>query len=45
MTKGYGVKNIDNGQPITEQTKFHIASITKSFVVSTLVKVLENKEE
>lgn len=31
ITKGYGLANLDHDIPITSQTKFHIASVSKQF--------------
>jgi len=36
LSKGYGVRDIKNNLPVTDQTLFPIASITKSFTVATL---------
>ncbi len=36
LSKGYGFRDVKNNLPVTEQTLFPIASITKSFTVATL---------
>ena len=36
LSKGYGFRDMKNNLPVTEQTLFPIASITKSFTVATL---------
>lgn len=36
LSKTYGLRNVKNNLPVTEQTLFPIASITKSFTVATL---------
>jgi len=36
FSKGYGLRDVKNNLPVTEQTLFPIASITKSFTVATL---------
>lgn len=36
LSKGYGLRDVKNHFPVTEQTLFPIASITKSFTVATL---------
>jgi len=36
LSRGYGLRDVKNNQPVTEKTMFPIASITKSFTVATL---------
>jgi CubicO group peptidase (beta-lactamase class C family) len=36
LSKGYGLRDVKGNLPVTEQTLFPIASITKSFTVATL---------
>jgi CubicO group peptidase (beta-lactamase class C family) len=36
LSKGYGLRDVKGNLPVTEQTMFPIASITKSFTVATL---------
>lgn len=36
LSKGYGLRDVKNNLPVTEQTMFPIASITKSFTVAAL---------
>ncbi len=36
LSKGYGLRDVKDNLPVTEQTLFPIASITKSFTVATL---------
>jgi len=36
LSKGYGLRDVKNNLPLTEQTLFPLASITKSFTVATL---------
>src|SRR3954454_14030963 len=36
LSKGYGLRDVQKKLPVTEQTLFPIASITKSFTVATL---------
>jgi len=36
LSRGYGLRDVKNNLPVTEQTMFPIASITKSFTVATL---------
>ena len=44
MTKGFGYKNLETKEKVDEKTLFGIASLTKAFAATTLVKILkENK--
>ncbi len=36
LSRGYGLRDVEHNLPVTEQTLFPIASITKSFTVATL---------
>lgn len=36
LARGYGVKDVETGAPVTARTKFAIGSVTKSFVVTGL---------
>jgi CubicO group peptidase (beta-lactamase class C family) len=38
--KGYGVKSIENPEPVTENSNFHTASISKLFTAQTVVMLL-----
>ncbi|HYE08555.1 MAG TPA: serine hydrolase [Patescibacteria group bacterium] len=40
-TKGFGVKNIENHDLITEESMFHSASISKTFVTTSLIQLQE----
>jgi len=42
--KGFGVKNLDTGGEITTRTLFHMASVTKPFVATSIVQLLEQKK-
>lgn len=39
--KGLGVKNKDTGEPVTAQTVFHMASVSKPFVSTAILQLLE----
>ncbi len=41
QTKGYGIKNLESGEPVTANTLFNIASITKHFGTTLLGILLE----
>ncbi|WZL72583.1 serine hydrolase [Clostridiaceae bacterium 35-E11] len=42
--KGFGVMNIDTQEPVTDQTIFHMASITKLFVATAVMQLAEQKK-
>jgi CubicO group peptidase (beta-lactamase class C family) len=39
--RGFGVKDIATGEPVTEQTLFHLASVSKSFVGIAIMQLVE----
>ncbi|MBI2424643.1 MAG: beta-lactamase family protein [Candidatus Hydrogenedentes bacterium] len=39
--KGFGVKNVERGEPVTADTLFHCASVTKTFVATAIVQLEE----
>jgi CubicO group peptidase (beta-lactamase class C family) len=41
---GFGVMNLKTGEKVTPQTLFHMASITKPFVATAIVQLLEQKK-
>jgi CubicO group peptidase (beta-lactamase class C family)/ketosteroid isomerase-like protein len=41
FAKGFGVSNIETGAPVTPETLFRIASVTKMFTASALVTLFE----
>lgn len=43
LAKGYGVKNMEADTPITEESMFHSASISKTFVATSLMQLHEKK--
>jgi CubicO group peptidase (beta-lactamase class C family) len=42
--KGFGVMNLKTGGEVTPRTLFHMASVTKPFVATSIVQLLEQKE-
>jgi CubicO group peptidase (beta-lactamase class C family) len=42
--KGFGVMNLKTGGEVTERTLFHMASVTKPFVATSIVQLLEQKK-
>ncbi|XP_050400285.1 protein flp [Patella vulgata] len=43
LSKGYGVRNLQTGEPATNKTLFGLASLTKAFTSTLLVKQLSEK--
>jgi len=41
---GFGVMNLKTGEEVTPRTLFHMASITKPFVATSIVQLLEQKK-
>ncbi|TPG85650.1 serine hydrolase [Brevibacillus laterosporus] len=39
--KGYGVKNVDTKEPVNEHSLFHMASISKTFVATAIMQLVE----
>jgi len=39
--KGFGMQNVATGQPVTQQTLFHLASICKTFVGTAIMQLKE----
>ncbi len=44
FTKGYGIKNIQNSQPVTKNTVFHTASVSKLFTAQAIMMLVEKGE-
>lgn len=44
FAKGFGFANIENQIPATENTPYHIASLTKPFSAAVLMKLVEQKK-
>jgi CubicO group peptidase (beta-lactamase class C family) len=43
-TKGYGIKSIENPEPVTEISNFHTASISKLFTAQAVVMLLAEND-
>lgn len=41
-TKGFGVKNVDTKEPVDENSLFHMASVSKTFVATGIMQLVEN---
>lgn len=41
VADGYGVKNIETKEPVKEGTLFHMASVSKTFVASAVMQLVE----
>ncbi|MCM3785149.1 beta-lactamase family protein [Neobacillus mesonae] len=41
LAKGYGVKNMLTQEPVNEQTLFHMASVSKTFVACAVTKLIQ----
>ncbi|PYZ96444.1 hypothetical protein CR205_12035 [Alteribacter lacisalsi] len=44
MAKGFGVKNRDSQEPVTERSLFHMASVSKTFAALAVVRLAEQKK-
>ncbi|MCR8845868.1 serine hydrolase [Paenibacillus sp. SC116] len=40
-TKGFGVKNVDTKEPVSERSLFHMASVSKTFVSLGIMQLVE----
>ncbi|TVX94368.1 serine hydrolase [Paenibacillus agilis] len=40
-TKGFGVKNVDTKEPVNERSLFHMASVSKTFVSTGIMQLVE----
>jgi CubicO group peptidase (beta-lactamase class C family) len=41
VARGFGVKHVDQATPVTEETLFHMASVTKPFVATAVMQLAE----
>ncbi|KAL4240720.1 hypothetical protein ACF0H5_001508 [Mactra antiquata] len=44
LTRGFGYKTLDKSEPVTENTLFGIASLTKAFTATLILKQIEDNE-
>jgi CubicO group peptidase (beta-lactamase class C family) len=42
--KGFGVTNLETGEEFTTRTLFHMASVTKPFVATSIVQLFEQEK-
>jgi CubicO group peptidase (beta-lactamase class C family) len=42
--QGFGVRNLDTQEPVTPRSLFHLASISKTFVATAIVQLVEQGE-
>jgi CubicO group peptidase (beta-lactamase class C family) len=40
-TQGFGVRNLDTHEPVTPRSLFHLASVSKPFVATAIVQLIE----
>ncbi len=45
LAKGYGLKDLDSQEPMTNETLVIIASVTKNFVSATMARALQDNPE
>ena len=45
FTRGYGYETVQRRAPVTENTIFGVASLSKSFASALLIKLLKEKSE
>ena len=39
VSRGFGVRDLDSGEPVTAETMFHLASVSKPFVATAIVSL------
>ena len=44
FAEGFGLANIEDEEPVTADTKFSIASVSKQFTTTHLAKLFEDSE-
>ncbi|XP_077998698.1 uncharacterized protein LOC144451676 [Glandiceps talaboti] len=45
VAKGYGVSDMDKGTPVTDETLFALASLSKSFTATLMAMLLSDRED
>ena len=43
-TEGYGIRDVDNGEPVDEETLFQLASVSKTFTAATFAAAVDAKK-
>lgn len=43
-SQGFGVRSLETGEPVTPRTLFHLASVSKPFVATAVVQLVERGE-
>lgn len=43
-TKGFGVKNVETKEPVTEKSLFHMASVSKTFVATGIMQLVQKRK-
>ena len=41
LARGFGVRSVETGAPVTERSLFHLASVSKPFVATAIVQLWE----
>ncbi|MBR9999871.1 MAG: beta-lactamase family protein, partial [Cyclobacteriaceae bacterium] len=44
FTKGYGSRNVDSREPVTTRSLFHMASVSKPFVATAIMQLVEEEK-
>jgi CubicO group peptidase (beta-lactamase class C family) len=44
VSRGFGVRDVDSGSPVTPETMFHLASVSKPFVATAVVSLAMGRE-
>lgn len=42
LARGFGKRNLETGEPVTAQSLFHLASVSKSFVATAIMQLWES---
>ena len=45
VSRGFGVRDLGTGAPVTAETMFHLASVSKSFVATAVVSLADGRGE
>lgn len=44
VTRGYGLRNLETGEPVTTRSLFHMASVSKPFVATAIMQLVEENK-